>query len=315
MPSFTLRPWFVCLALFGLTLRAYAIETGAEIAPGSRLEKAGAASELSGGTAERSRDYELIVTMPALYTTYAVRETTGTAVASRPDFHSDPDLLLRWRHQYDFFRAAASFGVRVDRYSEVVAANYETLQGRFKLALTDGKSGSFVPYVSYLGTLDYSAGFRSRDDALNDFAIGFTSGIGFDADGRRIDYLASTEPGQSSLSLDLRIGRRIADPRKFQNVFLIASIDVSYNVSETLTATLAPNFLVRRYDSYDGNPRQDVLAGILLRTAWSPEWLQKVVPRSEIGFGIAYYRNISTLRRMNYRQWELGPTVEFGYKF
>lgn len=273
------------------------------------------ATPSAGEGAAPEHGFSLVVTAPARFTTSAVRESTGIAVSDKPDTYVDPDAFLGWKHQSSAFLVSAAVGVRLDRYRRTAEADLSTVLGRFKLALTDGGSDLFVPYVTYRPTLDYGRDFRTRIDALHDLGGGFTSAFGLDADLKPIPYRDTTEPGQTVIALDLRGGRRLAAPRELEGSFLIATLDMSHNLTEDLTVSLTPSLIVRWYDDYFGGGRRDVLPGAWLRAGWSPGWLQRLLPRSELSLGVAYYRNVSTIRGMGYKQWEVGPTLEFAYRF
>ena len=42
---------------------------------------------------------------------------------------------------------------------------------------------------------------------------------------------------------------------------------------------------------------------------WTPDWLKKIVKRSELSLNLEYYRNYSNLIDKSYSLWEVGPTL------
>lgn len=275
-------------------------------APGGSLETA---------TLRGSQDFELTVNAPLLYATGVVRDTTGASLGDRPDLHANPDLVLKWTRQMPTVRLAASIGLLADRYSKFEAGGSNGVQARLKLAWTDGVSDLLIPYALYVGAVDYSGDLRSRDDVLQDVAFGVASAIGFDQGGEPIAYRDTSEPGQSWISLDMRAGRRFADPRDLQNLFVTASVEFGGNLGGNVAFGLTPVVRARLYESYHGRSRRDLRVGGLARLAWTPAWLKTILPRSELSFGLGHYRTFSSLRVAAGRQWEVGPALEFGQKF
>lgn len=259
--------------------------------------------------------FELIVTSPFLYTTNAIQTSTGDVVSARADWHIDPDLLLKWSHQFSAFRITASGDVAIDRYARVREADTDTLLGSVKVDLTDGRSDLFVPFLSYQATVDFEPLFKRRDDVLHDLAAGFKSGVGFNSQGGVIAYRDAIDPGNSYVSVNIQGGRRFAYPRDLENTFFKATAIFGYIATKELELTASPQFRARWYPDYFGEPRRDFRPGVLLKAIWTPDWLRKILPRAEIDFTAEFQRNFSNLPEKAYKLWEIGPTVEVRWKF
>jgi hypothetical protein len=264
--------------------------------------------------AAAGQGFRLELTAPVLYTSNAVRESTDTLVTRKGDWHFNPDLLLRWSHQYSFVKLSAAGDVSVDRYFTQTSADEDTLYGYVKAALTDGRSDLFVPYALYAGTVDFNPTFASWLDTLHDLALGVTSGAGF-RNGRRILLADAVEPGDASIAVDLRAGRRLSHPRDFENTFVTLAVDASYVYDKTWTFTLSPKFRMRWYDSFEGSFRRDYRPSVILQATWTPDWLTRWVRRAEIDFTVTFLRNFSNLAEERFSEWDVGPSLTFAWKF
>jgi len=263
----------------------------------------------------QSKDVEVTVTLPVDYTSNAIRASTETVVGrGQADVHFHPDIAAKWSHQYDWAKLTATGGVGFDRYFEVRDADENTMFWSFKMAFTDGKSDLFVPYLSYIGLAGFEPDFSFRTDILNDANVGFTSGIGFDKNGRVIGYKDASKDGESSLQLDLRLTRRMAEPSSQDMVQVMAALEYEYIFNKEWKLNLAPRVRVRWYDDFHGEKRRDIRPSVIAKAIWTPEWLTQVMPRAEIDFILFYQRNFSNLREEEYVVWELGPTVIFAWK-
>ncbi len=261
------------------------------------------------------RDFEIDLTAPVLYTTNPLLANTDTSRGAGPDWHFNPDLLLRWSHQYPSLKLSAAFDISVDRFFSQSSADEDSTFASIKLALGDGKSEGFVPYVSYTGIVDFQPDFHTRDDTLHDFALGFSSAIGLGSDGRVIQYRNATDPGATSFSIDLRGGRRLADPRDFENTFLVVALDVYYVLTNEWALGLTPKLRVRWYDNFGGEFRRDYKPSTVLKAAWTPDWLTTRVRGAEIDFTASFNKNYSTRESARFTEWEVGPTVALSWRF
>lgn len=265
--------------------------------------------------ARASGDVTTILTVPFLWTNNAVGVANEMGATGKADFHLNPDLMLRWRHQFDFVRITASADIAFDRYIYDGALSGDTLTGSVKMALTDGSSDLFVPYVGYAAMADYEPGFSRRDDIFNTFSLGFTSGIGFDAKNKVIPFSQSFGVGDWSAAIDVSAGRRLAAPKDFENVFAIVLIDVVYNLTDDLHLGLAPRARWRNYPDYFGTNRRDLFLALQARAELTPKWLTERLPGAEIDITIEYQRNLSNLPTVRYNRWELGPALIFTRHF
>lgn len=271
---------------------------------------------LSQPAAAPSKDFRLIFTLPLLGTSNAagaISERTGAS--GSPDTHANPDLLLRWTHQFDFVRLSASADVAFDRYATSTDQSSDTLTGGFKAALTDGRSDLFVPYVAYTGIVDYEPGFVVRDDTMHNFTLGFTSGIGIGAGGAVIPFRESSGVGDWSVAFDLSFGRRLANPRDFQSVFATFVTDVVYNFSSDVHFGFLSKVRFRDYDSYYGESRRDTFVAFQARVELTPEWLTQRLPGTELDLAVEFQRNMSTLETARYTRWEAGPALILTRRF
>jgi hypothetical protein len=261
-----------------------------------------------------SRDFRVIQTLPILGTNNAIGSSASAVSSGSPDGHATPDLLLRWLHQFQFVRLSASVDFSVDRFFINSSQDTNSLYWNIKAAFTDGNSDLFVPYVAYAGALDFGPGFAQWSNTLNNFYLGFTSGIGF-GDGRPIAFRDSTRPGQWSISLDVAGGDRIANPPSFSNRFVVASADILYNVTADLRFGITPTIRFRNYPDYFGSHRRDLRLGFAAHAEWTPDWLTRINRGAELDFVVSFLRNRSTLASENYSQWEGGPALVLSWRF
>jgi hypothetical protein len=263
---------------------------------------------------EAGQGFRLELTAPLLYTSNAVRASTDTLTGRRGDWHFNPDLLLRWSRQYPALRLTVGADASVDRYFTETSADEDTVYGYVKAALTDGRSGLFVPYAFYSGAVDFTPTFASRFDTLHDFALGLSSGTGL-RHGKRIPLSDATEPGDASITLDLRAGRRLADPKDFENTFVTLAVDATYVYDSEWSFVLSPKFRMRWYDSFFGAFRRDMRPSVILQATWTPDWLTRWVRRAEIDFTVTFLRNLSNLPEERFSEWDVGPSLTFAWTF
>jgi hypothetical protein len=267
-------------------------------------------------SSRRTQEFEISFTVPALYSSSAVSPSTEEPISDRPDFHVAPEVMLRWSRQFSQVKLAAGVGASIDRYAREHEADIDTFLANAKVSWTDGRSDAMVPYLSYVGTIDYLPVFATRDATRHDFASGVTFATGWRKDGRAILARDATDPGDRSLSLDLRGGRRIADPIDLQHTFVTATLDYSHVFSREWSASVSPRVRVRWYDpDIDEHQRRDIRVGATLKAVWTPEWLTRLVRRGEIDFIFNIQRNYSTEPDSNYTLWDIGPTLALNWKF
>jgi hypothetical protein len=265
-------------------------------------------------TSTDAQDFTATLSTPLSFVSNVSSPSGDSIVSSKGDYHVAPELSLKWAHQYSWFKTSVAVGIGIDRYASVSGGNLDTFYTSFKAAMTDGRSDLFIPYAVYTATIYAEPLFKHQDIAYHEAGAGFSSGIGLRGT-QSIKYADADKPGDISVNLDVRAGRKLADITDYNNTFVAAKVDIDYVISETLTGEVTPKFRVRRYDDYFGEPRRDYRAGVGIRAIWKPEWLKKLVKRSEISFNFDVYRNYSNLPDKNYSVWELGPTVELSAKF
>ena len=116
--------------------------------------------------------------------------------------------------------------------------------------------------------MDFEPFFKTREATRHNFASGVTLATGWRKDGRSILARDATDPGDRSLSLDLRGGRRIADPIDLQHTFLMATLDYSHVFSRQWSASVSPRARVRWYDpDVDEQQRRDIRIGASFKAA------------------------------------------------
>ncbi len=224
--------------------------------------------------------------------------------------HFNPDLLLKWSHQFAALKLSASVDVSIDRFFT------ETDQdGGLTASFTDGRSDLFVPYLSYNVTAELRPDFGKTDDVLHSFSAGFVSGMAYRPGGGRIALRDPVRPGDRAIALDVSAGRRLADPRDFENTFAIATLDLSYVVALDWTFGFTPKLRVRWYDNFEGEFRRDYRLSCILRAAWTPAWLTRIVPAAGIDFTLSFLKNFSTLPRERFSPWEGGPAAALTWRF
>jgi hypothetical protein len=266
-------------------------------------------------TSRKSKDFELVLTVPFLYSSSVVRSDTDVVVGDTGDKHADPDLALEWSRQFSKIKLSTLVAATLERYAKVREANTDTFTASVKAELTDGRSDLFVPYFQYEQTMGFTPFFRKREDTLHDLALGFTSGIGFGKDWDLIAYSKADEPGRSSLKFDVQAGRRFADPRDLDRVFIEVNLDFVHTISEQWSVGVTPAFKARWYDNYFGELRRDYRPSVELKAEWTPGWLTKQLPEAAIEFIVLFERNYSNLADQRYKLWELGPTIILTSKF
>ncbi len=263
-----------------------------------------------------SPGFEIALTAPILFTDNAVGATGTTAGSGRrADGHFNPDLLLKWSRQFAALKLSASIDASVDRFFTETDQDEDTFFGGLTASFTDGRSDLFVPYLSYNVTADLRPDFGNTDDVLHSFSAGFVSAIAFRPGGGRITLREATRPGDRSLALDVSAGRRLADPRDFENTFTVATLDLSYVAASDWTFGLTPKLRVRWYDNFEGEFRRDYRLSGILRAAWTPAWLTRIVPAAEIDFTLSFLKNFSNLPRERFSQWEGGPALALAWRF
>jgi hypothetical protein len=260
------------------------------------------------------KDFVLSLSFPAQYSTNVVNASSEVGGTNLPDWHSMPELRLRWAHQYDWVKLAAWGDVSLDRYRNLKSAEINIVSGTAKASMTDGKSDLFVPYLMYSATTFLSPGFVSLDDRRQDYAGGFSSGAGL-REGSIIRYSLATRPGDFSFGVDIRVGQHTANLSDIQHKYLNVGFDVSYIVSRELTVTLVPKARWKNYTNYYGSARSDVRLGGDISAVWTPLWLTRVLPYADITFSAEYLNNRSTEPTANYKLWEFGPTVTLKTRF
>jgi hypothetical protein len=300
----------VC-AFVGAATNAYGQSRDHDIDLDSRRAQQSLDTERPG----QSYGFEAVLTAPILFTNFAVQTATDELISRKGDAHFNPDLLLKYTHEFEWLKLTVGADVLMDRYLTQTAASEDALIGTVKAAFTDGRSDLFVPYVSYTGSMDFLPTFSRRDDTLHDWAAGFSSSIGLDSSGGFIPYRTAYSTGDTYVRFDARVGRRLSDPRDYQNTFAVASLQVGYFVNRELEVSITPALRARWYDDYFGDARRDFNASALLLVAWRPDWLRKLVHGAEIDFTANLERNISNLPEKTYSRWEAGPTLVFRTKF
>ena len=178
-----------------------------------------------------------------------------------------------------------------------------------------------MPYASVSNEMFFLSTFKQPDITYHDVTIGFYSGLAW-RDKERIPYVDSlipysdaSEPGDVSIYFDARLGRRMSDSTNYQNTFASARITSAYVISTNWRVEASSAFRVRRYEDYHGEKRMDLRPSAAVGLMWSPEWLKKIVKRSELSFNLEFYRNYSNIAEKNYSLWEVGPTLSLRTKF
>jgi hypothetical protein len=309
----------VCLSTGATSARAQGLADRAERAdrPALRGEiDAKAPSEKSA-----DKDFTIGLDLPLRQASSVTSASVDSIVEDRPDRHVTPEVYLKWAHQYDWLKASAEVGASIDRYFKSGDANVDALHSSFKLARTDGKWEYFVPYASISNEMFFSPTFKQADITYNDGVVGFYSGIAW-RDKTRIPYTDAfipysdaTESGDVSIYFDARLGRRMSDSTTYQNSFASAKVTAAYIISDNWRVELTSSIRARWYGDYHGGKRTDLRPSASLGVVWSPDWLKKLVKRSELSFNLEYYRNYSNITDKNYSLWELGPTLSLRTKF
>jgi hypothetical protein len=265
----------------------------------------------------QSPRFKISLTLPLLLTDNAQqteRDVTGTA-ARHADAHFNPDLELKLSQQFAAVKLTAIVDGSVDRFFTQSDEDEDTLEGSFKASFGDGTSDLFVPFAAYRVTADLRPDFGAPDDVLQNFSAGFSSGTGFDAAGRNIPLRDAEDPGDLSIEADVSGGRRLADPRDFENDFVTARVDVGYVLSPVWTIDVTPKLRARRFDDFEGSVRRDLRLSIEGRAAWTPVWLTHFAPSAEIDFAATFLRNLSNLPTERFSQFEGGPSLILVWRF
>ena len=279
--------------------------------------------ELDGKTPEKSadKDFSIGIDVPLRRSSSVTSASVDSIVEDRPDSHVTPDVYVKWSHQYDWFKASAEVGASIDRYAKTPDANLDGLHSSFKIAKTDGKFEYFVPYATLSNEMFFLPTFKTPDITYNDFAVGFYSGVAW-RDKERIPYIDSlipysdaADPGDVSVLFDARFGRRMSDTTKYQNTFASARLTGAYVISSDWRVEANASIRGRWYEDYNGERRTDWRPSAAVGLFWTPDWLKKIVKRSELSLNLEYYRNYSNLPDKSYSLWEVGPTLSLRTKF
>lgn len=268
-----------------------------------------------------AKDFTIGFDLPARYSSNVTSISTDSIVEDRPDGHVTPEVYLKWSHQYDWLKASAEIGASIDRYFKTNDADLDGVHSSFKIAATDGKWEYFVPYASISNEMFFLPTFKQPDLTYHDAVIGFYSAVAWrdkslipyvDA---LIPYSDASEPGDVSFNFDARLGRRMSDTTDYQNTFVKAQATGAYVISANWRAEVSTSMRVRWYENYHSERRTDLRPSAAFGLIWSPDWLKKLVKRSEISFNVEYYRNYSNIPEKSYSLWEIGPTLSLRTKF
>ena len=91
-----------------------------------------------------------------------------------------------------------------------------------------------------------------------------------------------------------------------------SSFRATWYISETITRTTVTAAVTARHTRLKQQPVPPREAWRVVGGAglfWSPDWLKKLVKRSELSLSLEYYRNYSNITDKNYSLWEIGPTL------
>lgn len=262
-----------------------------------------------------NRYFQVELTIPLAYTNRAVRPESDIGGAAKGDFYAFPDVLVKWSHQLEKVRLSASVDIGTDRYFKELDASGNSIIWSAKAQWTDGRSDYFIPYAAYVTTTLFHADFRYVDLAVNDVMAGFSSSVGFDPKGKLVAFSDASVPGAWSLSFDARGGQRFSESTHLQFRFVQASLEAAWTITKDLTIAVTPKIRVRWYDNYYDEFRRDIRAGGLVKVTWTPEWLTKLLPRSELALAFNLQRNFSNLPDENYLLWDVGPSASMKWKF
>ncbi len=267
------------------------------------------------------KDITIGLDIPVRFSSSVTNPNLDAIVEDRPDRHITPEVYLRWAHQYDWFKVSAEIGASIDRYFRTSDANLDSLHGSFKFAKTDGKKEYFVPYFSLSHDMFFLPTFSQPDITYDDVTVGFYSALAWrdktlipyqDA---LINYSDASEPGDMSILFDARFGRRMSDTASFQHTFVSGRITATYYISNNWRIEANSALRARWYENYHGERRTDWRPSAAIGLIWTPEWLTKLVKRSELSFNVEYYRNQSNIPDKSYKLWEIGPTLSLRTKF
>ena len=262
----------------------------------------------------RGSRLEITATIPLTYNTLATRPDSESGGGAKGDFHSNPEFALKWSKQFDHVRISATAATGVDRYRQAHDVDMNVGVLSLKAYLTDGKSHIVTPYASYTSTREMARDYRDLYGIYNEAAIGFVTGIGFDEKGKRISSDDATEDRNWAIDLDVKGGRRMSDYRPAVASFVVADLTATYTLNKYWAFTANPNLRVRFHENYHDEFRRDVRLGMGLKAAWTPDWLTKIVPKSEINFVANYFNTISNIPGKSTRNWEIGPTLVLSRK-
>jgi hypothetical protein len=267
------------------------------------------------------KDFTIGIDVPLRRSSSVTSASADSIVEDRPDTHVTPDVYLKWARQYESLKASAEVGATMDRYFKSNDANVDGIHTSFKIAKTDGKWEYFVPYASINNEMFYLPTFKQPDVTYHDVTMGFYSGIAW-RDKTLIPYVDSfipysdaSEPGDVSVYFDARVGRRMSDSTSYQNTFASGKVTAAYIISDNWRMEATASLRGRWYEDYHGERRTDYRPSASIGIFWSPDWLKKIVKRSELSLNFEYYRNYSNIAEKNYSLWEVGPTLSLRTKF
>jgi len=270
------------------------------------------------GTASAPSDApaRVTLTLPFFGTSNAVSDSANvTNTGAGADADLAPDLQLDWARQFGPVRLTTILDATAERFPRHPSESTDSVFGSVRLALTDGVSERFVPFVLYRMGMDFTPLLATRQDTLYYLAAGVRTGFGLTASGATIARRDANKPGQTAIWVEAQAGRRFANPADLDLVYSQIKGEVQYTVTPTVQLTLAPTVRGRHYDLYYGSPRQDLFLELEGTVGWTPGWLTKLNPDAELDFVVTFDRNLSTYSSARYVSWTGGPQIMLGWKF
>lgn len=262
----------------------------------------------------RGSKLEITATVPLSYNSLATRADSDSGAGKKGDFHLNPEFALKWSKQFAHMRLSATAAAGGDRYRQSPDVDMNVTALSLKASFTDGKPQILTPYVSFTNTREMARDYRDLYAIYNETAIGFVTGIGFDAKRKRIASDDAVEDNNIAIDLDAKVGRRLSDYRPAYATFLTASLEATYTLNKYWAFTANPNIRIRYHDNYHDEFRRDTRLGMGLKAVWTPDWLTKLVPKSEINFVANYFNTISNIPGKSQHNWDVGPTLVLSRK-
>jgi hypothetical protein len=221
-------------------------------------------------------------------------------------------------------RVTATGFAESDRYFRASDVDLDKAGGSARLQYVDPTNDqAFSPYLAIAPRFDYRPLYSDQISARQDFNLGFNKRLNFDGDFEPVAIAGNSSASTVwSFGLTAFAQRRLREPQLSSSaVFVIPS--VSYVISKEWNASLAVEFLNRRFDTNNvGFSRQDWQAEpvgtveyLIPPSIFGGEKLANLLGRPALDFQTSYLKVWSSSPNASYKQWTASATIKMGWRF